>query len=42
MSDSHLGGKRTGILRVLIWGTILAAAVAFWISVGVALFAWIF
>lgn len=42
MSDTQLGGKRIGILRVLIWGSILAAMVAFWISVGAALFAWIF
>jgi hypothetical protein len=41
MSEMHLGGKRTTILRVLIWGTILGTAVAFWISVGAALFAWI-
>ena len=41
MSDSHLGGKRIGILRLLIWGTILGTPVAFWISVGAALFAWI-
>jgi hypothetical protein len=41
MSDSHLGGKRIGILRLLIWGTILGTAFVFWISVGAALFAWI-
>jgi hypothetical protein len=42
MSDPHLGGKRTAILRLLIWGAILGTAVAFWIRVGAALFAWIF
>jgi hypothetical protein len=41
MSEMHLGDKRTTILRVLVWGAILAAAILFWISVGVALLAWI-
>jgi hypothetical protein len=41
MSEMHLGDKRTAILRVLVWGAILAAAILFWISVGVALLAWI-
>lgn len=40
MSDPHLGGKRIAILRVLLWGTILATAVLFWVSVGFALVAW--
>jgi hypothetical protein len=40
MSDPHLGGKRTAILRVLLWTAILATAVLFWISVGLALVAW--
>jgi hypothetical protein len=40
MSDPHVGGKRTAILRVLLWTAILATAVLFWISVGVALIAW--
>jgi len=40
MSDPHVGGKRTTILRVLVWGVILTAAILFWISVGVALVAW--
>jgi hypothetical protein len=42
MSEPRLAGKRIAILRVLIWGAILATAVVFWISVSVALFAWIF
>ena len=40
MSDPHLGGKRVAILRFLIWAAILAAALLFWISVAVALIAW--
>lgn len=40
MSELHLGGKRIALLRVLIWAAILAAAAFFWISVGVALVAW--
>ena len=40
MSDPRLGGKRTAILRVLLWTAILATAVFFWISVGIALVAW--
>ncbi len=40
MSELHLSGKRVAILRVLIWAAILAAAVFFWISVGIALIAW--
>jgi len=40
MSEMQLGGKRIAILRVLVWGAILAAAVLFWITVGVALVAW--
>lgn len=40
MSDPHLGGKRTTLLRVLIWSAILTAAILFWISVGVTLVAW--
>jgi len=41
MSDPHLGGKRVAILRVLIWGAILATAILFWTVVGAALLAWI-
>ncbi|MEY3479578.1 MAG: hypothetical protein RIQ71_353 [Verrucomicrobiota bacterium] len=41
MSVSRTGDKRYALIRVLIWGGILAALVFFWISVGVALFAWI-
>ena len=40
MSDPEISGKRVGALRILIWGTILAAAVLFWISVGAAVVAW--
>jgi hypothetical protein len=40
MSEVHLGGKRVAILRFLIWAAILAAAAFFWISVAVALVAW--
>lgn len=40
MSELHLGSKRVALVRVLIWAAILAAAAFFWISVFVALFAW--
>jgi hypothetical protein len=40
MSDPHLGGKRTAILRIFLWTAILATAVLFWVSVGLALVAW--
>lgn len=40
MSELHLGGKRVAVLRVLIWAAILAAAAFFWISVAIALIAW--
>ena len=41
MSDPRLRGKRAAILRALLWTAILATAVLFWISVGIALVAWI-
>lgn len=37
MIEKRLG---TAILRVLVWGAILAAAALFWITIGVALVAW--
>lgn len=40
MSELHLGGRRVALVRVLIWAAILAAALLFWIGVGVALISW--
>jgi hypothetical protein len=40
MNEPHLGGKRIAILRIILWTAILATAVLFWVSVGVALVAW--